>query len=104
MSRTQGSAESRAVRQAYSHHLDLVEAIRARHQLLQAISPGSYQEAALSARLMQIAREIYGIKSEEAQKALEICHAATMARYGGVKAETLAKLVSAHEENELELQ
>jgi hypothetical protein len=104
MSRTQESAESRAVRHAYCLHLDLMEAIRARHQLLHAVAPGSYQEAALSARLMQIAREIYGIKSEEAQKALEICIASTMARYGGVKAETVAKLVSAHEENELELQ
>ena len=103
LSRSDDSAASRAVKAAYALHLDLLESIRARHHLLQSIAPGSYQEAALGARRMKLTRELYGLTSAEAQKAMEKCLGSTQARYGILQATMVAKLVSAHEDNDLEL-
>ena len=78
-----------------------LDSIAKRLSLLEEVSPGSYQHAALSARLLAGTKRMMGKGAEETQDALEICVDAHVARYGRVTAATLARLVDAHEQNDL---
>ena len=78
-----------------------LDSIALRLGLLQAVSPGSYQHAALSARWLAGMRRMMGKSAPETQEALEACVEAHTARYGRIGAETLAILVTGHEENDL---
>ena len=92
------SSSTRVVRRAEMASLDSVVM---RLRLIEGVSPGSYQHAALSARLLSDTKRLMGKKAEETQEALEGCVEAHIARYGRVSAATLARLVDAHENNAL---
>ncbi|KAG1670976.1 hypothetical protein FOA52_014365 [Chlamydomonas sp. UWO 241] len=81
--------------------LSRLQVLSSRVALLGAVSPGSYQHAALSARLLAATQTQLGPKASRTQAALEGCIDAHAARYGRVTAATLARLVDGHEGGEL---
>ena len=98
------SSSSLGLDQQLQHfpQVDDLEAVSERLAVLSAVSPGSYQHAALSARLLAGTQKMVGSRDPSTQEALEACLGAHRARYGAVGAETLSRLVNAHEINGLE--
>ncbi|GAX72995.1 hypothetical protein CEUSTIGMA_g447.t1 [Chlamydomonas eustigma] len=78
-----------------------LHSVEKRIEILGEVSPASYQHAALSARLLQKMSEDQGCNPAAMQAALETCTEVHVARYGRVDIETLSRLVSYHEGNDL---
>ena len=100
-SRRAGAQGGRSRRIFRDAEMTAIDAVARRLGLLQAVSPGCSQHATLSATLLAKTGQLMGRSAPETQEALESCVEAHSARYGPVSAETLARLVDAHERNDL---